>query len=161
MAPSSSITPPASRRPRVTGSTPIILGSGDVTVNDAAGTTVSGATYGIYAHAESGSGYVNGAVSPTGNSVSGTGNIAINVYAGASSTSQTIINATSSYGIFAYSTDLGNISVITGTNVTINSGSVGIDAVNGAATIPPASPNSSIVVTSSATINSGPWLTGT
>ncbi|MGZ5874122.1 MAG: beta strand repeat-containing protein [Bradyrhizobium sp.] len=136
-------------------------GSGDVTVNEAGSTTVSGVTYGIYAHAESGSGYVNGAVSPSGNTVSGTGNIAINIYAGASSTSQTIINATSSYGIFAYSTDLGNISVITGTNVTINSGSVGIDAVNGAATIPPASPNSSIVVTSSATINSGTAVTGT
>jgi large repetitive protein len=136
------------------------LGSGDVTINDAAGTTVSGATYGIYAHAESGSGYVNGAVSPSGNSVSGAGNIAINIYAGANSSSPTIVNSTSSYGVFAYSTDLGNISIIAGTNVTINSGSVGIDAVNEAAAIPQSS-QSSIVVTSSATINSGTAVTGT
>ncbi len=136
------------------------LGSGDITVNDAAGTTVSGATYGIYAHAESGSGYVNGAVSPSGNTVSGTGNIAINIYAGVNSSSPTIVNSTSSYGVFAYSTDLGNISIIAGTNVTINSGSVGIDAVNEAVAIPQSS-QSSIVVTSSATINSGTAVTGT
>ena len=136
------------------------FGSGDVTVNDAAGTTVSGATYGIYARAESGSGYVNGSVSPGGNTVSGTGNIAVNVYAGANSSSQTIVNATSSYGIFAFSTDLGNISIIAGTNVTVNSGSVGINAVNEAAAIPQSS-QSSIVVTSSATINSGSAVTGT
>ena len=101
-----------------------------------------------------------GASARTGNTVSGTGNIAVNVYAGANATSQTIVNGTSSYGIFAYSTDLGNISVIAGTNVTINSGSVGIDAVNGAVAIPQ-SAQSSIVVTSSATINSGSAVTGT
>ncbi|TMJ52385.1 MAG: hypothetical protein E6G85_11905 [Alphaproteobacteria bacterium] len=139
------------------------FGTGDVTVNDAAGTTVSGATYGIYAHAESASGYVNGVVSASGNTIPGAGNIAINVYAGASPFSQTTVketsNANGSYGILAFSTDVGNISVITGANVTIDStsGSSGIEAVNEASAI---SSPSSIVVTSSSTINSGSAVTG-
>jgi hypothetical protein len=113
-------------------------GNGDVTVNDASGTTISGARYGIAAYAESG----------------GTGNVAINVYSGAT------VNSSSNHGILAFSTDVGSISVITSAGDTINSGSVGIDAVNEAAAIP-VSANSSIVVASYGTINSGTVLTGT
>jgi hypothetical protein len=111
-------------------------GNGDVTVNDASGTTVSGAEYGIEADTESGGGI---------------GNIAINVYSGAT------VNATSGDGIFARSTDVGNISVITSSGDTINSGSAGIGAVNEAATI---STSSSIVVTAHGSIDSGTALTG-
>lgn len=113
-------------------------GNGDVTVNDGSGTTVSGALYGIEAQAESGG---------------GTGNIVINISSGAT------VDATSSYGIFALSTDVGNISVITSSGDTINSGSAGINAVNQAATVA-ASASSSIVVTAHGTINSGTTLTG-
>jgi hypothetical protein len=114
-------------------------GNGDITINDASGTTVSGVLYGIDAHAEA---------------VGGTGNIAINVYANAT------INSTSSYGILAFSNDIGNISIITGSGDIINAGSAGINAVNQAAVIP-ASANSSIVITAAGTINSGVNPTGT
>ncbi|WP_079566273.1 Ig-like domain-containing protein [Bradyrhizobium erythrophlei] len=113
-------------------------GNGDVTVNDSAGTTITGAQYGIAAYAESG----------------GTGNVAVNVYSGAT------INTTSNIGILAFSTDIGNISVITSSGDTINSGGVGINAVNEAAAIP-ASASSLIVVTAFGTINSGSVVTGT
>jgi hypothetical protein len=113
-------------------------GNGNVTVNDASGTTVSGAQYGIAAYAESG----------------GTGSVAINVGSGAS------VIGTSINGILAYDTDVGNISVITSSGDTIDSGSAGINAVNEAATIA-APANSSIVVTAYGTINSGAALTGT
>jgi len=76
----------------------------------------------------------------------GTGNVAVNVYSGAT------INTTSNIGILAFSTDIGNISVITSSGDTINSGGVGIDAVNEAAAVP-ASAGSSIVVTAVGTIN--------
>ena len=112
-------------------------GNGDVTVNDS-GTTVSGAQYGIEADAESGG---------------GTGNIAINISSGAT------VSAASSYGIFALSKDVGNILVITSSGDTISSGSAGIEAVNQAAAIA-ASANSSIVVTTHGTINSGTALSG-
>ncbi|MCG2645685.1 MULTISPECIES: Ig-like domain-containing protein [Bradyrhizobium] len=114
-------------------------GNGDITINDASGTTVSGAQYGIEAHAEA-----------TGS----TGNIAVNVYAGAS------ITSTTSYGIFAYTKGSGNISIITTSGDVINAGSVGINATNEAASIDP-SANSSIVVTAAGTINSGTGSTGT
>ena len=112
-------------------------GNGNVTVNDSSGTAIIGAEYGIAAYAESG----------------GTGDVAININSGAS------IAGTSSYGIFAYNSDAGNISVITSSGDIINSGSAGIDAVNEAATIA-ASANSSIVVTAYGTITSGTGLTG-
>jgi Ca2+-binding RTX toxin-like protein len=117
-------------------------GNGDITVNDASGTTVSGVQYGIDAHAEA---------------VGGTGNIAINVYSGAT------VNSTASYGIFAFSNDIGNISIITSPGDVINAASAGINAVNEAAVIPaiPGSANYSIVVTAAGTINSGTTLTGT
>ena len=84
-------------------------GNGDITVNSAAGTTVTGAVYGIYAHAEA---------------VGATGNIAVNLY------NNVTVNSTSSYGIHASSNNNGNISVITNSGDVINSGSTGINAVN-------------------------------
>jgi hypothetical protein len=112
-------------------------GNGNVTVNDSSGTTIIGAEYGIAGYAESG----------------GTGNLAINIYSGSN------ITGTSSNGILAYSTDAGNISVITASGDIIGAGGAGIDAVNEAATIA-ASANSSIVVSAYGTINSGSALTG-
>ncbi|WP_456765740.1 Ig-like domain-containing protein [Bradyrhizobium sp. USDA 3650] len=114
-------------------------GNGDITVNDASGTSVTGAQYGIEAHAEA-----------TGS----TGNIAVNVYSGATITSGT------SYGIFAFTKGSGNISIITSSGGVINAGSVGINATNEATSID-ATANSSIVVTAAGTINSGTGLTGT
>ena len=113
-------------------------GNGNVTVDDGGGTTVSGAQYGIAGYAESG----------------GTGNVSINVGSNAS------ITGTSTNGILAFSTDAGNISVITNTNDVITSGSTGINAVNEAAAIA-AAVGSSITVTAYGTINSGTALTGT
>jgi hypothetical protein len=114
-------------------------GNGDITVNDASGTTVSGAQYGIEAHAEA-----DGRA----------GNIAVNVYSGAT------INSTTSYGIFAFSKGGGNISIITSSGDVINAASVGINATNEATAID-AALNSSIIVTGAGTINSGTGLTGT
>jgi len=113
-------------------------GNGNVTVDDGGGTTVSGAQYGIAGYAESG----------------GTGSVSINVGSNAS------ITGTSTNGIIAFSTDAGNISVITNTNDVITSGSSGINAVNEAAAIA-AAVGSSITVTAYGTINSGTALTGT
>ena len=113
-------------------------GNGNVTVDDGGGTTVSGAQYGIAGYAESG----------------GTGNLAINVGPNAS------ITGTSTNGILAFSTDAGNISVITNTADVITSGSAGINVVNEAAAIA-AAVGSSITVTAYGTINSGTALTGT
>jgi large repetitive protein len=114
-------------------------GNGNVTINDATATTVAGVVAGISAAAKSG----------------GTGNVAVNVYSGAT------INATagSGLGIAVSSIDAGNISVITSNGDTINSASEGIQAVNEAATIA-ASADSSITVTALGTINSGTALSG-
>ena len=106
-------------------------GNGDVTINDAGNVTVNGSAilanstattttqaseYGIQASAVGG----------------GTGNVAINVYSGATisatSTSASITNPI--YGLFAFSTDSGNISVITNSGSSITSSGAGIDAVN-------------------------------
>jgi hypothetical protein len=113
-------------------------GNGNVTVDDGGGTTVSGAQYGIAGYAESG----------------GTGSVSINVGANAN------LTGSSTNGILAFSTDAGNISVITNTNDVITSGSAGINAVNEAAAIA-AAVGSSITVTAYGTINSGTVLTGT
>ena len=115
------------------------FGNGDITVNSASGTIVSGILYGIEAHAEA---------------AGASGNIAINLY------NNVTVNSTSSYGVFAFSADIGNISVITSPGDVVNSGSVGINAVNEASAIP-ALANSSIVVTAFGSINSGSILTGT
>jgi hypothetical protein len=112
-------------------------GNGNVTVNDASGTTILGTQYGIEASAQA----------------NGTGNVAINVYANAT------VNSRNSYGIFAFSKDAGNISVITSSGDVINAGGVGINAASEATAIS-STLNSSIVVTAAGTINSGPALTG-
>ena len=136
-------------------------GNGDVTINDGANVTVNGdailasstattptqiAEYGIEASTGGG----------------GSGNIAINLYSGAiisaTSTAPTITNPI--YGVYATSTDAGNISVITNSGTSITSSGVGINAVNVETTIA-ASVASSIVVTSYSTISSGAVLTGT
>ena len=88
-------------------------GNGDVTVNDAAGTTIVGAVDGIRAQTLSG----------------GTGNVSVVLDAGAS------VTGTTSYGIFAYSIDAGDISVILANGDRITSGSSGIVAVNYATAI--------------------------
>ena len=118
------------------------FGNGNVTVNDASGTTVTGAQYGIAAYAESG----------------GTGDVAINVASGAT------INAGSVYGIFGFNSGAGSISITTAPGDIISglsgsTGSSGIDAINEATAIS-ASLNSSIVVSAYGTINSGTAPTG-
>jgi len=118
------------------------FGNGDVTVNDASGTTVQGVLYGIQAHAEG---------------LNASGNVAVNVYSGA--TVKATSTTAASYGIFALNNGTGNISVITSPGVTISSGSAGINAVNQATAIDQ-SANSSIVVTAAGTINAGSHLTG-
>ena len=117
-------------------------GNGDITVNDSA-TTVSGVQYGIDAHAEGGT----GTNTPTGN---------ININLAASAT----VSAATSYGILAFSTDTGDISIVTSSGDTITGGSAGINAVNEQANIP-AADNSWISVTAAGIINSGSALTGT
>jgi hypothetical protein len=110
-------------------------GNGNITVNDATGGNITAVGQGIYAHAEG----------------AGTGDIAVNVYANASIASST------SYGILAFSTNNGSISVITSAGDTINSAGAGINAVNEATAT---SANTSVVVTAAGTINSGTTLTG-
>jgi large repetitive protein len=118
-------------------------GNGDITVNDNSGTTVSGVQNGIDAHAEGGT----GTNTPTGN-------VSVNVAANAT------VVSTTSHGILAFSTDVGNISVVTSSGDVITGGSAGINAVNEQANILP-SANSWISVTTAGTINSGTALTGT
>ncbi|GEM_PF-819820 len=83
-------------------------GNGDVTLNDGALTTVVAAEVGISAFGLAG----------------GTGNVAIDVAAGAS------ITGGSSYGIEARNTNAGNVSVKTKDGVVITSGNFGIFALN-------------------------------
>ncbi|MGB6398816.1 MAG: hypothetical protein WBF73_24525, partial [Bradyrhizobium sp.] len=118
------------------------FGSGNVTVNDASGTTVSGAQYGIAAYSESG----------------GSGDVTINVAQNAT------VEGSSIYGILGFSAGTGSISITTSpgdliTGPSGNTGSTGVTATNEAASIP-ASSNSLIVVTTYGTINSGTALTG-
>lgn len=110
-------------------------GNGDVTVNDAAGTTIVGAEEGIRAQALSG----------------GTGDVTVTLGAGAS------VKGTTSYGILAYSIDQGDISVTLATGDSITSGSSGIVAVNYAAAIAD-SVRSTISVEAHGTIHSGSAL---
>ena len=104
-------------------------------MNDKAGTSVSGAQYGIEADGLSG----------------GTGNVAVNVGANAS------ITGTSIYGIEAVNLDVGNVSVSTAAGDVINSGSTGIDVVNLSTSILPTA-TMSLMVTANGTINSGTGL---
>ena len=107
-------------------------GNGDVTVNDGAGITVIGAVAGIKATAVGG----------------GTGDVSVNIGANAH------IKGTSGYGIDAYSLNAGNISVVMSDGDVVQSGSVGIDAVNEAAVIGSDS-HSTIFVSAHGTIHSG------
>ncbi|WBL79613.1 FecR domain-containing protein [Bradyrhizobium xenonodulans] len=110
-------------------------GNGDVTVNDAAGTTIVGAEEGIRAQALSG----------------GTGDVTVTLGAGAS------VKGTTSYGILAYSIDQGDIRVTLAAGDSITSGSSGIVAVNYAAVIA-AGVDSTISVEAHGTIHSGSAL---
>jgi hypothetical protein len=110
-------------------------GNGNITVNDAGGGNITSVAQGIYAHAEG----------------AGSGDIAVNVYANAS------IASSASYGILAFSTNNGSISVITSAGDGINSAGAGINVVNEAVAT---STNTSVVVTAAGTINSGTTLTG-
>lgn len=110
-------------------------GNGDVTVNDAAGTTVVGAEEGIRAQALSG----------------GIGDVSVTLGAATSVTGAT------SYGILAYSTDQGDISVTIAGGDSITSGSSGIVAVNYATAIADGV-DSTISVVAHGTIHSGSAL---
>lgn len=110
-------------------------GNGDVTVNDAAGTTIVGAEDGIRAQALSG----------------GSGDVTVTLGAGAS------VKGTTSYGILAYSIDQGDISVTLATGDGITSGSSGIVAVNYATAIA-GGLDSTISVEAHGTIHSGSTL---
>ena len=118
-------------------------GNGDITVNQASGTTVSGVVQGITAHSEA---------------VGATGNVAVNLYNGV--TVNATSNAQSAYGVNASTNGKGSISVITNPGDVINSGSIGINAVN-LAPIVEASYDSSVVVTAAGTIHSRSAATGT
>ncbi|WP_247500300.1 VCBS domain-containing protein [Bradyrhizobium sp. 149] len=107
-------------------------GNGNVTVNDAADTTVVGAEDGIRAQALSG----------------GTGDVSVTLGAGAS------VTGTTSYGILAYSIDAGDISVTMASGDSITSGSSGIVAVNYATAIA-SSVGSTISVEAHGIIHSG------
>ncbi|MBR1131477.1 FecR domain-containing protein [Bradyrhizobium iriomotense] len=110
-------------------------GNGDVTVNDAAGTTIIGAEMGILAQALSG----------------GTGNIAVTLGANAA------VTGTTSYGILAYSIDQGDISVTLATGDHVTSGSSGVVAVNYATAIA-SGVGSTISVVAHGSIHSGSSL---
>ena len=103
-------------------------GNGDVTVNDKAGTSVTGAQYGIAAYGLSG----------------GTGDVAVNVDANAK------ITGTSIDGIHAIDLDTGNVTVSTSGGDMITAGAIGINAVDEATSIPS---GDSVSVTANGTIN--------
>ncbi|MGY8683250.1 FecR domain-containing protein [Bradyrhizobium sp. UFLA05-153] len=110
-------------------------GNGDVTVNDEAGTTVTGAVQGIRAQALSG----------------GTGDVEVTVGANAN------VTGTSGYAILAYSIDAGDIDVSLSTGDVLTSGSSGIVAVNYATAIA-SGLDSTITVEAHGTIHSGSTL---
>ena len=121
------------------------FGNGDVTVNDnygagaVASTSVSGVQYGIEAIADSG----------------GTGNVTVNIGTDAAMSSST--ESSGLFGVEAFSTDTGNITVTMSTGDNVTSGSDGIAALNGATTIP-AADSSVISVTVDGTIDSGVYF---
>ncbi|HKU09160.1 MAG TPA: Ig-like domain-containing protein [Bradyrhizobium sp.] len=128
------------------------FGYGNITINEASGANITAGSHGIYAHAD------GGFTDPVAPGVL-TRDIAVTVNA-----NTTIIAGTASstaYGIFALSTNAGNMSVVTSTGDTIDShqGGAGINVVNEATSIAP-SFNSSLLVSNAATIHSGVGLTG-
>ncbi|MBR1059816.1 S-layer family protein, partial [Bradyrhizobium diazoefficiens] len=94
-------------------------GNGDITLNDEAGTSVSAAQIGIGAFALSGGSQFSG----------GTANVVVNVADNAT------ITGGSSFGIQAYNTAVGNVSVTTGNGDVISGGSDGIAAIDAASSI--------------------------
>ena len=109
-------------------------GNGNVTVNEGAGTSVSGAQYGIGAF---------------GNSF-GTGNIAVNVAANAT------LSGGSIFGIQAFENEVGSVSVMTAAGDVITGGSSGINAQSQAGSD---GASSSVTVIANGTIHSGSNLT--
>ena len=109
-------------------------GNGNVTVNEGASTSVSGAQYGIAAF---------------GNSF-GTGNVAINIAANAT------ISGGSIFGIQAFENEVGNVSVTTAAGDLITGGSSGINVQSQATS---GSSSSSVTVIANGTIHSGTNLT--
>ncbi|WP_027556498.1 hypothetical protein, partial [Bradyrhizobium sp. Cp5.3] len=109
-------------------------GNGNVTVNEAAGTSVSGAQYGIGAF---------------GNS-KGTGSVAVNVGANAT------ISGGSIFGIQAFVNGVGSVSVTTSAGDYITGGSSGINAQSQSGTD---DATSSVSVIAHGTIHSGTLLT--
>ncbi len=91
----------------------------------------------------------------------GTGNVTVIVSPG-TVTNPLIVTGINRYGIEAVSNSTGSISVTTGTNDVIISGSVGIDAYNQATSIPQQGglTTSNITVTAAGTIELGFLLTG-
>jgi hypothetical protein len=124
-------------------------GNGDVTVNDGAGTLVTGPQYGIAAY---------GLSQSADGSTRGTGNVAVTVGSSATVTATTAF-ASGTYGVLAYSNEVGNVAVTTSQGATINSAGTGIDANNGSMSIP--SSGAMITVTNNAAINSGTGAAGT
>jgi hypothetical protein len=113
-------------------------GFGNVAVNDASNTTVSGDQVGIEAREAN----------------SSVANVDVDVGSGAT------IDSIFSYGILAINRGAGNISVRTSSGDHIHSGGAGIDAVN-EATSAPAADHSAIVVNAFGAIHSGTEVTGT
>jgi T5SS/PEP-CTERM-associated repeat protein len=109
-------------------------GNGNVTLNEGAGTSVSGAQYGIAAY---------------GNSF-GSGNIAVNVGANAT------ISGGSVFGIQAFENEVGSVSVTLAAGDSITGGSSGINVQSQAASD---DATSSVTVIAHGTIHSGTGLT--
>jgi T5SS/PEP-CTERM-associated repeat protein len=105
-------------------------GNGDVTVNDAANTSVSGTQFGISAAQNS----------------TGTGSVTVNIGANAS------VTGTQYYGVIALNLDGGNTSISTSSGDVITSGSSGLNASNQTAS---AAASSSVTVTANGIIHSG------
>ncbi|WP_426424310.1 Ig-like domain-containing protein [Bradyrhizobium genosp. A] len=111
-------------------------GNGDVTLNEAANTAVSGAQYGLAAYALS----------------KGSGSVAVNVGANVAVTATTFI------GVQASTSGVGDVNVTTGDGDTIYGGSIGVNAQS-QATSEPATGNVTVVLGND-TIHSGTNNTG-
>src|SRR5262249_26624537 len=108
-------------------------GNGLVTVTEESGTSITGAQYGIGAYSLG----------------TGSGGVVVNVLGGVTITARALYGLA---GIQASSNNGSNISVTTSTGDIINSGGIGINANNAAASAPS---SSQISITANGTINSG------
>jgi len=111
-------------------------GNGDVTVNDGAGTTVTGNLIGVAAFG------LEGVAGQPG----GTGNVSITVGANA-----TVNSGAGNDGIQAYSLDNGNVGVTTADSLSVNAGRYGIGAFDQSSTVSAGSTLS--VIAGTGTIN--------